>query len=95
MADNSGDDRPAVDGLDNTIDQLELLLESKHELLSSTSSRQSPLAGAVLPVLTDKIVDIDALKFGSPATPRREPLDAANVSEPTTAEGGGRRETFT
>ena len=94
MADNSGDDRPAVDGLDSTIDQLELLLESKQELLSSTSSRQSPPAGAVLPVLTDKIVDIDALKFGSPATPHREPLDAANVSEPT-AEGGGRRETFT
>jgi hypothetical protein len=94
VADNSGDDRPAVDGLDSTIDQLELLLESKQELLSSTSSRQSPPAGAVLPVLADKIVNIDALKFGSPATPHRAPLDAANVSEPT-AEGGGRRETFT
>ena len=65
MADDPKFGSVDTEGLDSTIDQLELLLESKRELLRETSAGQRPPSGVKIPRLTDKIVTVANLKFSA------------------------------
>ncbi len=67
MSDRPDDGHEADDDLDSTIDKLELLLERTQQLLDVQQPKQGPPVGAIIPILTDKIVDVSALHFNSPA----------------------------
>ncbi|MDA0820939.1 MAG: hypothetical protein O3C28_00770 [Proteobacteria bacterium] len=72
MVDEPRQPQSADDDLDRTIDQLELLLESKRELLKTQPADRHPPPGVAIPKLTEKIVDIDPSEFKGtriPATP--------------------------
>ena len=71
MVDKSGAGDSAPDGLDQTIDQLKLPRENKHELLAESSTTAQPPAGMKIPKLTEKIAHLTTLDF--------------NASDPVTA----------
>jgi valyl-tRNA synthetase len=71
MVDKSGAGDSAPDGLDQTIDQLKLPRENKHELLTESSTTAQPPAGMKIPKLTEKIAPLTTLDF--------------NASDPVTA----------
>jgi hypothetical protein len=71
VSDRPDDGHEADDDLDSTIDKLELLLERTQQLLDVQQPKQGPPVGAIIPILTDKIVDVSALHFNSPAASLR------------------------
>ncbi|MFT4561636.1 MAG: valyl-tRNA synthetase [Gammaproteobacteria bacterium] len=81
MVDEPRDPQSADDDLDSTIDQLELLLEKKRELLDIRPTDRHPPEGVAIPKLTDKIVDIESPEFKGmhiPATPSEgDPHDSS------------------
>ena len=82
MADDPKPGSADADALDSTIDQLELLLESKRELLRESSAGVRPPSGVKIPRLTEKFaigpdLDFNAAepKFAVSGATDRKPID--------------------
>jgi len=69
------DDSTNVDGLDSTIDQLELLLENQREQLGKAGRGEGPPPGVTIPKLTRKITDL-AIADAAPAQTAPQPARA-------------------
>jgi len=83
VADDRREGDVDIDGLDSTIDQLELLLESRREQLHDSSARLRPPPGSKVPILTDKIVELTATDFSAKDAKKEEkPPDLPAAAAP-------------
>jgi valyl-tRNA synthetase len=86
VVDEPREPQSADDDLDETINQLELLLESRRELLERRPTDRYPPEGVAIPKLTDKIVDIDSSAFKGMRIPTTssdvEPFDSGVPARP-------------
>jgi valyl-tRNA synthetase len=65
MADDPKSNSSDTDRLDSTIDQLELLLENKRDLLRDAGTDLHPPSGAQIPRLTEKVINVPDITFSS------------------------------